>query len=476
MAETLFFYDLETSGLNSRKDRIMQFGGQRTDMSLNPIGEPVNTLIKMTPDTLPSPLAIRVTGITPQKTIQEGITEAEFVKYFLKEIALPDTIFLGFNSIRFDDEFMRFLLYRNYADSYEWQWKNGCSRWDLLDVARMTRALRPEGIKWPTNSEGKPGNKLEMLTEANNISHTGSHDALADVRATIDLARLLKEKQPKLFDYLLSIRDKKSVQKVLRENKLFVYTSGKYDDGFEKTTIAGTLGDHPSKKGILVFDLRYDPESFASMSPEELAEAWQYNPDLEIDRLPVKTLQFNRCPAIAPLGVLNADTKKRLQLDVEPATENYKKLKTLLPDFTNKLHEALKLLDAKRDTKRNDTFSYADEGLYDGFFDDSDRQLMSKLRVANKDDIGSFAANFKDKRLNDILPLYKARNFNQQLNEEERKVWEFYQKSRLQEQLPYFTEQLEQIKNDNPTKNDQFILEELRLYAESVLPFEASED
>ena len=151
MQNTFFFYDLETSGLSARSDRIMQFAGQRTDMDLRPIGEPYNVLIALSDDTLPSPEALMVTGITPQKTVDEGYTEAQFVRMLTEEICTPGTIMTGFNSVRFDDEFMRHLLWRNFYDPYEWAWRDGRSRWDLLDVVRMTRALRPEGIEWPVD-------------------------------------------------------------------------------------------------------------------------------------------------------------------------------------------------------------------------------------------------------------------------------------------------------------------------------------
>src|SRR6476620_6077014 len=215
MAQTFFFYALETSGLSARSDRIMQFAGIRTDMDLNQIGEPYNIMVKLNDDTLPSPEAVMVTGITPQSTQADGLTEAEFADLLINEIFIPDTITVGFNSVRFDDEFVRHLFWRTFRDPYEWSWKNGCSRWDILDVIRMTRALRPEGIEWPVDSEGKATNRLELITAENNIVHQNAHDALSDVEALIDVTKLLKQKQPKLFDYLLSVRDKKSVQKLV---------------------------------------------------------------------------------------------------------------------------------------------------------------------------------------------------------------------------------------------------------------------
>ena len=195
--KTFFFYDLETSGLNPREDRIMQFAGQRTDMDLNLVGEPVNILVKMSEDALPSPGAIMVTKITPQDTLRDGISEAEFARLAVEEIFIPNTIAVGYNTVRFDDEFMRALLWRNFHEPYEWEWKDGRSRWDILDVVRLTRALRPEGINWPVREDGVATNRLELITKLNDVSHEHAHDALSDVYATIAVARLIKEKQPK---------------------------------------------------------------------------------------------------------------------------------------------------------------------------------------------------------------------------------------------------------------------------------------
>ena len=255
--KTFFFYDLETSGLNVREDRVMQFAGQRTDMDLNPIGEPVNILVKMTEDALPSPGAIMVTKITPQDTLRDGITEAEFVKFVTEEVFVPNTIAVGYNTVRFDDEFMRATLWRNFYDPYEWEWKDGRSRWDILDVVRLTRALRPEGINWPFREDGAPTNRLELITKLNGVAHEHAHDALSDVYATIAVAKLIKEKQPKLFDFLLKMRDKKEIKKYVNlDNKQpFVYASGRYANEFNKTTVAFPLTSGRNGK-VLVYDLR----------------------------------------------------------------------------------------------------------------------------------------------------------------------------------------------------------------------------
>jgi exodeoxyribonuclease-1 len=473
--QTLFFYDLETSGVNPRSSRIMQFAGQRTTLDLEPIGEPVNILVKLTPDIVPEPDAVLITGITPQQTLQDGVTEAEFLKIFFEEVAVPNTIFAGFNTIRFDDEFMRFTLYRNFYDAYEWQWKNGCSRWDLLDVVRMTRALRPEGIKWPFDTNGKPTNRLELLTELNGLDHMNAHDALSDVYATIAVAKLLKTKQPKLFDYLLSIRGKKEVQKLVLSGQPFVYTSGKYPGEFEKTTVVTTLAEHPKRAGALVYDLRHDPTLYKNLSAEKLVDLWKYKRDATEPRLPIKTLRANCSPAIAPLGVLDTASQKRLQIDLKLIQKHATTLKSI-PDFITKVLRALEMMDEQQQASLMANEHTVDEQLYDGFIGDKDKTLESTLRAARPDEFAQIAEGFADERLKALTPLYKARNFPQALSDEEQVEWEKFRVRALLGGGPasrlakYFT-RLGELANDPRLSDDKrYLLEELQLYGQSIMP------
>lgn len=440
--ETFFFYDLETSGLNPREDRIMQFAGQRTDMDLNLIGEPVNLLIKMTEDALPSPGAVMVTKITPQQTLADGMNEAEFVRYVIEEVFTPGTVVVGYNTVRFDDEFMRAILWRNFYDPYEWEWKDNRSRWDMLDVVRLTRALRPEGINWPVREDGKATNRLELITKLNGLEHVHAHDALSDVYATIAVAKLIKQKQPELFGYLFKMRDKKKVRKLANlENKQpFVYASGRYATEYEKTTVVFPLA--PGRNGnLLVYDLRYNLE--------EMKE--NYFPV-------VKELCYNKCPAVAPLGVLEkADGWKKIGLTRGKVEEN---LQILLkhPEFAEQMRSQY---------ENRPEFPPASEpeaALYDGFLNDRDRIKVAAVRNADENKLADFHPDFDDARLPELLLHYKGRNFPKSLSESEQKKWEEYCQARLLRQAPKFMEELEKVH-----QKDEFVAEELKLYFESLM-------
>ena len=468
MAQTFFFYDLETSGLNPRQDRIMQFAGQRTYMDLEPIGEPYKLLVTLNDDTLPSPDALMVTGITPQKTVEEGYSEAQFARMLSEEIFIPDTIVVGFNNIRFDDEFIRHLLWRNFHDPYEWSWKDGRSRWDLLDVVRLTRALRPEGINWPLDAKGEPSNRLELITSANSIAHENAHDALADVTALIAVTKLIKQKQPQLYHYLLKMRDKKVVQQLVNvdDKKPFVYASGRYDKEFAKTTVAFPLTTSRNG-GVVVYDLRYDPTPFVGLSAKELTKkifaSWEERQAEDFVKLPVKELQYNRCPAVAPLGVLEqGDGWQKISLDLD-TVQKHQDILLDNPDFAEKLRT---IFENKPAFKK---LPDPEAQLYDGFLNDRDRLRVEAVRNADERELADFHPEFQDERLAPLLLHYKARNFPRSLSEDDLVQWEAWRAQHLQAQLPQFMASLQRLA---PTATDerQFIIQELQLWLESVLP------
>ena len=451
----------------------MQFAGQRTDMDLNPIGEPYNVLVALNDDTLPSPDALMVTGISPQKTLDEGYTEAQFAKLLMDEVFTEGTIAVGFNSIRFDDEFIRHLFWRNFYDPYEWSWKDGRSRWDLLDVTRMTRALRPEGIEWPF-IDGKAVNKLELITKLNGIDHFKAHDALSDVEALIAVTRLIRDKQPQLYEYLLKMRDKNEVKRLVNVDtkQPFVYVSGRYDAEFNKATVAFPLTTGPNGS-VIVYDLRHDPGSCVDLSADELRDkiyaTWDERLEDNFLKIHVKELHANKAPAVAPLGVLEqADGWKKVSLDLD-TIEKHKAALLAAPHFAENIRSAFENKPAFK--KATDP----EAQLYDGFLADRDRLRVETIRNADERQLADYQPDFVDERLSPLLLHYKARNFPRSLSESEARQWEVWRASRLKSQLPSFMKSLSKIAK-NANDDARFMLEELQLWAESVLPAEEDYD
>ncbi len=474
---TYYFYDLETSGIDPKWQRIMQFAGIRTDENFNPIGEPHNILVTLTDEILPDPEAIMITGITPQKTLQEGITESAFLEIINKEVFVPNTVMLGFNSIRFDDEFMRYSLYRNYYDPYEREWKDNMSRWDILDLVRMTRALRPDGIEWPFDHNGEPTNRLELLAKANNISHESAHDALSDVQATISLAKLIAAKQPKLYNHLLEYRNKKKLATLIdaKNPQPFVHTSGMLSSEHQKTSVVIPIAPHPTNSNaVLVYDLRYSPDKWQELDSDEIRErafmSRQERSKRQLDRLPIKAIHLNKSPAVAPLGVLDAASQERINLTLDQVNTHLAQLRNT-EGFGERVFTAFEGSD-------HPEIDDVDGQLYGGFVNDNDKRIMQQVRNRNQDELSDWNPNFNDERMAQLLLKYKARNFPKSLSPEERSLWEQYRAKRLATNKHglgfkgFFTRLQKIAEQDNLTPEKQFLIEELKLYAESLMPFE----
>jgi exodeoxyribonuclease-1 len=472
MADSYLFYDLETSGLDPRDSRIMQFAGQRTDMDLNPLGEPFNYLVKLTPDILPSPQAILVTGITPQMTLTDGITEAEFLNIFHQQISLPGTTFVGYNNVRFDDEFMRFSNYRNFYDPYEWHYKDGRRRWDLLDVIRITRALRPEGIMWPLTAKKTPANKLTDITSANEIAHKDAHDALADVTALIDVAKLIRTNQPRLFSYLSdSMPNKNRITELLESKQPLIYTSGGYFAHSLSTTAIIFIGDLKDG-GSLVYDLRQDPQKYTKMSEHELRSLMDYDTNTLTN--PFLVVKANKCPAIAPLSVLDEASEKNIDLNKATINKHLNEFKSINQTFFQKIKNIYDEVYSSKDYSSD----VVDAQLYDGFFDRSDSAKFAEVRDLIPSELSTDEHIFKDERLNKLIFLYKARNYTRSLTSEETVKFEQFRQQYLfdggsNSRMSKFLQELTVLaQQPKITANQLYILEELKLYAESVAPID----
>ena len=476
MAFSYYWHDYETFGVNPAQDRPSQFAGIRTDEDFNIIGEPLVIYCQPASDMLPHPEACLVTGITPQEALAKGVTEADFIRQIHQQFAEAGTCVVGYNSIRFDDEVTRYTLYRNFYDPYAREWQNGNSRWDLIDMVRVCRALRPDGIEWPDHEDGSPSFKLEDLTRANGISHEAAHDALSDVHATIAMARLIKQCQPRLFDYLFQLRDKRKVLELLDVvNKTPVlHTSAMYPASRLCTTLVMPLAQHPgNKNGVICYDLSVDPAPLLTLTAAQIKERL-YTPKDElaegVERIPLKTVHANRCPVIATPKLMDDKVAERLQLDLAGARLHYQQLKQAV-DLPAKLAEVFAEADFPKHTD-------PDQMLYSGgFFGHADKEAMNQVRSSSPAELASHSFAFVDKRLDDMLFRYRGRNYPETLTEEERGLWEEYRYQRLTDPeagasivLESYLEMIEAKMNDAQcSERDQQLLQALLDYSDQLL-------
>jgi len=433
---TFLWHDYETFGAYPQLDRPAQFAAIRTDAALEPIGEPLNWYCQPAVDVLPHPIASLITGITPQEARKKGLIEAEFAENIHAEMMRPNTCSAGYNSIRFDDEFSRNLFYRNFFDPYEREYKNNNSRWDLIDLARMCYALRPAGIEWPQREDGLPSFKLEHLSAANKILHAGAHEALADVMATIGLARLLRDTQPRLFDWALKMRDRHHVMQMLSpaNPKPVLHTSSRIPASRGCTTLVLALSICPDRdKSVIVYDLMADPEPLLNATAEEISErVFTSAKDLPegVERIPLKALHTHHVPMVAPAATLKGVDCKRIGLDPQRCFKHAEKLTSALHAVRNKVTEVFK-------PYPNEPYSAEaghdpDHMIYaGGFFSSSDRRLMDKIRSTNPAGLSKSKWAFQDPRLAEMLFRYRARNFPDSLTPAEQQQWQAQRLARL---------------------------------------------
>lgn len=467
---TFFWHDYETFGTDPQRDRACQFAGIRTDFNFNILGEPVSLYCKPATDCLPHPDACLITGISPQYAEQQGVCEAEFIYQIHKQLAHPATCTVGYNNIRFDDEVTRNLLYRNFYDPYEREWKNGNSRWDLIDVIRAARALRPDGIEWPDNEDGQASYRLEELTRANNIKHSEAHDALSDVYATVGIAQLIRQQQSKLFQFLLTHRGKHDVLRLLQLGSFtpVVHVSGRYPVSQHCLAVVVPLCRHPNNtNGVIVYDLSVDPEPLLELTAEQIRlRLFTATADLPegVHRIPLKTIHVNKCPVVAPLSVIRKIDADRLTIDLALCAQHLGQIKNA-PALQKKIAEVF-----------NETFgqtaSDPDLMIYQGgFFSTHDKAQINRVRTAQKEQLARLNPDFQDPRLATMLFRYKARNFPEILNEADQQSWQAYCREAMLSPdkgssltLQSFEQRVDELSKAHPEKMP--ILQELNAYAQ----------
>jgi exodeoxyribonuclease-1 len=428
-SHTFLWHDYETFGVKTRSDRPAQFAAIRTDAELNEIGDDIMLYCQPANDYLPDPQSCLITGITPQVCLQRGLPEYQFAAAIEAAFSAGGTIGVGYNTIRFDDEITRFLFWRNLIDPYAREWQNQCGRWDLMDVVRMTYALRPEGIIWPLNDDGKPSFRLELLTKANGIAHAAAHDALSDVRATIALARLIRTQQPKLFDFCFALhkKDRVSAEIGLPARALFLHVSGMFSTERGCLAVMWPLATHPTNKNeVIGWDLAHDPSELATLDVDTIrTRMFTRSADLPegTTRLPIKTIHLNKSPmVVSNMKTLSPAMAAKWQIDLEQA-HRHAAIAATLGDMGAIWQQVFQ--------RPEQATPDVDEDLYNSFIGNGDRRKLTELRALSPAALAKTHPGFDDARLEELLFRYRARNFPDTLDVTEAERWEQHRSERL---------------------------------------------
>ncbi|MBV1905911.1 MAG: exodeoxyribonuclease I [Pseudomonadales bacterium] len=489
---SFYWYDLETSGIHAKWDRIVQFAAIRTNSELIEIGDESSFYVKLPMDILPDPEACLVTGLTPDKLAELGIDEIEALERIHAAFSTSQTCVVGYNNLRFDDEFIRFSFYRNFIDPYAREWQNRNSRWDIIDLARATAALRPQGIEWPrvaASVDGvcREGDKseisfrLEHLSTANNLVHDSAHEALSDVRATIQLARLIKNHQPKLFDYYLNLRSKHRVLDLLLPfgEKAYVHVSGMYPRRRHSIAPIMSICRGADANSIIVLDLLSDYELLNNTSVEELRILLFSKHDGA--RPGLKEIKVNRCPFIAPINVLRQDDQERLEIDITDIEQ--RRLRILKrPSLMTKIG---RVYESRNFSSETDVEAQLYEG---GFLNEHDKSkcrdiwdILQKDYSQNQNIENTLSTiSFEDSRMSELLVHFRARREFEMLREPDKNFWREYVRSKILPlnsnnsgrsralALTEFSDRIKYLSSETTVVRDRSILDRLMKHSKNV--------
>jgi exodeoxyribonuclease-1 len=470
---TFLWHDYETFGAQARRDRPAQFAAIRTDAELNEIGDPIMHYCRPAPDFLPDPMSCLITKITPQRCLQDGLPEYQFAALIEQAMAQTGTIGVGYNTIRFDDEITRFMFWRNLIDPYAREWQNNCGRWDILDVVRTAYALRPEGIEWPRHDDGRTSFRLEHLCAVNGIGHESAHEALSDVRATIALARLIRDRQPKLFDFCLGLHKKERVSDEigLQRRRPLLHVSGMIPTERGCVALVWPLAIHPTNKNeVIVWDLACDPNELSTLDAHAIRTRMFTKADAlpaDMTRLPVKTIHLNKSPIVIgnvkPYLPLLA---QRWGMDIDAALKHAEHA-AALPDLSALWRDVFQ--------RPAEVAPDVDEDLYGGFIGNNDRRQLNRLRQLTPEQLTKAAPCFDDGRLEELVFRYRARNFPATLTDAEQQRWEQHRAARLldgaggaRNEEQFFNE-IYQL-HETADEQGEAILDRLHDYAEAITP------
>lgn len=464
--DNYYFYDLETFGLDPKLPLIAQFAGIRTDANFNIIEEPTVLYCKISPEVVPSPVACAVTGILPSTTSNQGIKESDFAQRIFSVMSQQNTCVMGYNSLKFDDEFVRFLFYRNFLDPYQREYANGNSRWDLLPVVRAMWLLRPDGINWPQDKEGKVSLKLDKLAPSNNINHINAHDAKADVIATIELAKLLKAAQPRLFNYLFDLKDKHILRKICANQQPLLHISSTYGILNNYCGLILPLFTHPkltNQFAVIKLSNLKDLDDLFNADIQDLLEYLKFDPN---HKSPLYWIKLNQCPVVVPVRSLSSQRYAELDIDVDKQTKISKSI-LQNKDFMQRIQTAISTY--KLDyTASTNVVPTPESQLYSGgFMSFTDKKVASEVPHSPAIKLSDLQSRFSEQRFRDLMLHYRARNFPDSLSEAEQEYWRGHCDTVIKSQESMFIKELEQVKNEMP--NNSRLLPELNDYLEYFL-------
>ena len=384
------FYDFETTGRSGTWDQIIQVGAVLVNDNFQELDR-FEAKCGLKPGLVPEPGALLVNKTTPDMLRKTNLSHYGLVDQMLQVFKKwTPAIFIGYNSIGFDEEFLRKTLFKTLNDPYLTQF-NGNKRGDILGLIRTAHLYYPECIKTPTSDKGNAVFKLDELAPMNGIEHGNAHDAIGDVLATIGIAKIIADKAPAVWKASLMTTSKVEVNTIVENEKLFCFNE--YFYGKARPYVVTFLCFHPKYNWPQCFDLKEDPQTYFEMSMEDLKAAMKKSPKI------IRSVKNNKHPVIMnPKFGENFDGYK--QLGMKKLMERAESLRSN-EEFKKKVSRILEDEAQEKEDLDSQLDVQAEESIYSGgFASDGDRNTMQEFHKADWKDRLLVADKFKDSRFN----------------------------------------------------------------------------
>jgi exodeoxyribonuclease-1 len=382
------FYDTETTGTETAFDQILQFAAIRTDDDLNELDR-FNIRCRLLPHIVPSPGALCVTRVAPAMLTDPALpSHYEAIRQIrAKLLEWSPAIFIGFNSIEFDENLLRQALFQTLHPAFLTN-TNGNARSDVMRVAHAVSIYAPDSITVPTDDRGRQTFRLERLAPANGYNLDEAHEAMADVEATIYMARLARDRAPEIWQAMDRATAKNAVKEYVGAQSMFSLTERYF--GRTYSWLVTPCGQNPEYDGQLaVFDLYYNPDEYRSLSAEELVGVLNASPKV------IRSLRANGQPIMMPADAAPESTKAL----AVPPDELRRRVEVIQrdPDFQARVGQAQALRFADEEPS-----PHVEKRIYDGFPNAADQALMEQFHNADWPDRVGFADKIDDPRVSEF--------------------------------------------------------------------------
>jgi exodeoxyribonuclease-1 len=423
------FYDTETTGLEPAFNQILQFAALEADEDLNEV-DCINIRCRILPYIVPSPGALLVTKMSPKDLVSSNYSHLQMIYEIRNWVAKKcPCIFIGHNSIKFDEDFLRHAFYKTLHPLYLTN-TDGNIRGDTMRIAQAAAIFAPGSINVPLSEKGKLSFKLGNIARANDIDlkEEDAHDALADVRATLELARLLKRRVPEIWDQMLHNASKKPALAFMRSNPAFCLAE--FNFGKSASYVVSVITPNPKQDSeMAVFDLSYNPSDYLDCSVEELLAV------MKGKERAIRIVAANKQPIMVDTSIGHCILEEK-SIDPELLAKHVQQIQAAT-EFKQRVATALTMR-----YPDEEVHNHTEKMIYQGFAPQSDIALMVKFHAANVEERVSICNRFSDARYREMASKLMYAECPDQMERSERVKIEEHFRDRLlatEEKLPWLT-------------------------------------